>query len=266
MAVLYFYREFMGKEIGKINAVRAPNHQRIFNILTKEQLLRLFESLPASPSDYRLLARLMFGTGMRLDEAISLRVKDIRFDEKLIAVQEGKGDKSRLVDMPLTLIEDLKGQLAYARSQFDMDRSLNRPGVYLPGGLAVKYPAYATTWEWYWAFPHWKEGQDPDEGIKRRYHIYDFGVQNAFRNTRRKLQLPEYATAHMMRHCYATFYLRNLLTKIKQSGVELPNLYDFCRDALRKKLGHVSSQTTDTYIHLAMDRDDISDASPLDLL
>ena len=266
MAVLYFYREYMGKQIGAINAVRAQNHQRIFNLLTREQLILLFEALPVSPSNYRLLARLMFGTGMRLDEAISLRAKDIRFDEKLIAVQEGKGDKSRLVDMPLTLVEDLKAQLVYARSQFDMDRSLNRLGVYLPAGLSVKYPAYATTWEWYWAFPHWQEGQDPDEGVKRRYHVYDFDVQNAFRETRRKLQLPEYATAHMMRHCYATFYLRNLLAKIKRSGVDLPNLYDFCRDALRKKLGHVSSQTTDTYIHLVMDRDDISDASPLDLL
>jgi site-specific recombinase XerD len=73
MAVLYFYREYMGKKIGKINAVRAQNHQRIFNLLTRQQLLLLFDALPVSPSNYRLLARLMFGTGMRLDEAISLR-------------------------------------------------------------------------------------------------------------------------------------------------------------------------------------------------
>jgi site-specific recombinase XerD len=95
MAVLYFYREYMGKEIGKIDAVRAQSRQRIFNLLTREQLISLFNALPTSPSNYQLLARLMFGTGMRLDEAISLRVKDIRFDEGLIAVQEGKGDKSR---------------------------------------------------------------------------------------------------------------------------------------------------------------------------
>ena len=208
----------------------------------------------------------MFGTGLRLDEAISLRVKDIRFDEGLIAVQEGKGDKSRLVDMPRTLVSDLKAQLVYARSQFDMDRSLNRLGVHMPAGLSVKYPAFATSREWYWAFPHWQEGQVPDEGVRRRFHVYDFDVQHAFRVTRRKLQLPEYATAHMLRHCYATFYLRNLLTKIKQRGLDIPNIFDFCRDALRRKLGHVSPQTTDTYIHLAMERADISDASPLDLL
>ena len=94
MAVLYFYREYLGKEIGKIDAVRAPSRQRIFNLLTREQLISLFNALPTSPSNYQLLARLMFGTGMRLDEALSLRVKDIRFDEGLIAVQEGKGDKS----------------------------------------------------------------------------------------------------------------------------------------------------------------------------
>ncbi len=237
MAVLYFYREYLGKEMGKIDAVRAQSHQRIFNLLTREQLISLFNALPASPSNYQLLARLMFGTGMRLDEAISLRVKDIRFDEGLIAVQEGKGDKSRLVDMPRTLVSDLKAQLVYARSQFDMDRSLNRLGVYMPAGLSVKYPAFATSWEWYWVFPHWQEGQDPDEGVRRRFHVYDFDVQNAFRVTRRKLQLPEYATAHMLRHCYATFYLRNLLTKIKQGGIDIPNIFDFCRDALRKKIG-----------------------------
>lgn len=266
MAVLYFYREYMGKKIGEINAVKAPARQRIFNLLTREQLITLFDALPVSPSNYQLLARLMFGTGMRLDEALSLRVKDIRFDESLIAAQEGKGDKSRLVDMPRTLVDDLKAQLVYARSQFDMDRSLNRLGIYLPAGLSVKYPAFATAWEWYWVFPHWQEGLDPDEGVKRRYHVYDFDVQNAFRLTRRKLHLPEYASAHMLRHCYATFYLRNLLVKIKQGGINIPDLYNFCRDALRKKLGHVSSQTTDIYIHLAMERDDISDASPLDLL
>ena len=149
MAVLYYYREYMGKEIGKIDAVRAPSRQHIFNLLTREQLIALFDALPASPSNYQLLARLMFGTGMRLNEAISLRVKDIRFDEGLIAVQEGKGDKSRLVDMPRTLVNDLKAQLVYARSQFDMDRSLNRLGVYMPAGLSVKYPAYAVSWEWY---------------------------------------------------------------------------------------------------------------------
>ena len=179
-AVLYFYREYLGKEIGKIDAVKAPSRQRIFNLLTREQLISLFNALPTSPSNYQLLARLMFGTGMRLDEAISLRVKDIRFDEGLIAVQEGKGDKSRLVDMPRTLVSDLKAQLVYARSQFDMDRSLNRLGVHMPAGLSVKYPAFATSREWYWAFPHWQEGQDPDEGVRRRFHVYDFDVQNAF--------------------------------------------------------------------------------------
>jgi transposase len=72
--------------------------------------------------------------------------------------------------------------------------------------------------------------------------------------------------ATLLRHCYATFYLRNLLAKIKQGGIDLPDIFDFCRDALRKKLGHVSPQTTDVYIHLALERNDISDASPLDLL
>jgi integrase len=266
MAILYFYREFKGETIGKINAARAPIQQRIFNVPTREQLIALFDAMPELPLNFKLLAQLMFGTGMRLDEVISLRVKDVLFNEKLIAVQEGKGDKSRLVDMPAVLVDPLHDQLIYARSQYDADRALKRPGIHLPNSLALKYPAYATAWEWYWVFPHFQEGWDPDEQIKRRYHVYDFDVQRTFRDTRRKLNLPEYTTAHSMRHAYATFYLSNLLSKIKASKVEIPNLYDFCRDSLRKKLGHVSQKTTDLYIHLATERDDISDASPLDLL
>ena len=265
MAVLYFYREFQGKTIKTINATRAKNSQRVFSLLTQEQLAALFEALPdACRENYRLLAYLMFGTGMRLDEVIKLRIKDIRFEEGLIAVQEGKGDKAGLVDMPKSLVSELRNQIAYARTQYDMDRTLEREGVFLPGGLATKYPAYPKAWEWYWVFPHWNETRDED-GLKRRHHINDFYVQTAFRDTRRRIGLPEYATAHMMRHCYATFYLKNLLKKVRESGLDMPDLYGYCREALKKKLRHVSPQTTEIYIHLAMERNEISDVSPLDV-
>lgn len=266
MAILYFYREFQGKELGKIQATRAGWSQRIFSLLTADQIRALLEALPdACRENYRLMAKLMFGSGMRLDEVLRLRVKDIRFDEGLIAVQEGKGDKAGFVDLPKSLVEELKHQLDYNRSVFEMDRKTGKNGVHLPNGLGVKYPAYAVSWEWFWVFPHWTETKD-DDGVKHRHHINDYYVQGAFRETRRNAQLPEHATAHMLRHCYATFYLRNLLKKIKAIGLDVPDLYGFCRDALRKKLRHVSPQTTDIYVHLAMERSEISDVSPLDVM
>ena len=265
-AILYFYREFQGKPITKIKAARAPRSQRIFNVLTIEQTRSLLCALPVYPSNINLIGKLLYGTGMRIDECLSLRVKDLLFDRCLIAVQEGKGDKARFVDMPKSVVIELRQQLDYARSQFDEDRSLKRNGVYLPHGLGSKYPSYATSWEWYWAFPHFQEGLDHDDNIKRRYHVYDFDVQKAFRTIRRQLLLPEYTTPHALRHGYATCYLKNLLVETKKAGVDVPDLYGFCRDALRKKLGHVSVQTTDTYIHLVTDRSSIMDCSPLDIL
>lgn len=265
-AILYFYREYQGKTISKIRAAKAPRHQRIFSLPTVNQIQGLFNSLPSQPSNMKFIAKLIYGTGMRIDEALSIRVKDILFDEGLIAVQEGKGDKPRLVDMPISLIGEIKDQLKYTRSQYDEDRALKRNGVYLPNSLNIKYPAYSTSWEWYWLLPHYQEGWDPENEIKRRFHVYDFDVQKAFRETRRRIGLPETFTPHILRHAYATHYLKHLLSEMKRTGIEIQDLYGFCRDALKKKLGHVSPQTTETYIHLATEINKITDKSPLDIL
>lgn len=265
-AILYFYREYQSKPISKIRAPKAPRHQKIFTLPSTGQIKSLFVGLPTQPSNMSFIAKLIYGTGMRIDEALSLRVKDILFEEKLIAVQEGKGDKPRLVDMPTSLIPEIKDQIQYAKSQYDEDRALKRNGVYLPNSLEIKYPAYATSWEWYWVIPHYQEGWDPESNIKRRYHVYDFDVQKAFRETRRKLKLPETFTPHVLRHAYATHYLKHLLSETKKAGVEIPDIFAFCRDVLKKKLGHVSPQTTNTYIHLATERSNLIDKSPLDIL
>jgi len=168
--------------------------------------------------------------------------------------------------MPKSVVEELKAQLVYARTQYDMDRALKRHGVYLPGGLATKYPSYATSWEWYWVYPHFQEGWDKDDEIKRRFHVYPFDVQAAFRDARRKLKLPETTTPHTLRHCYSTCYLKHLLAETKKAGLDIPDLFSFCRDALKEKLGHISPQTVNTYIHLATKRSKVMDCSPLDFL
>ncbi len=266
-AVLYFYRDFKGVTIGKVEAVHAKSQQRIFSLLTIDQAKQLWDAMPSSPQqNYRLIAMLMFGTGMRIEsEVLRLRIKDILFDNELIAIQEGKGDKAGFVDLPKKLVDDLKKQISYARTQYEMDRTLNRNGVFVPGGLAQKYPAIPTSWEWYWVFPDHHETRDED-GVKRRHHIQVWDVQNAFKVARRAQKLPESATPHMMRHMYATFYLKNILKKVKESGIDIPDLYQFCRDQLRKKLRHVSPETTNKYIHLAMEKNEIIDASPIDLI
>lgn len=270
-AIVYFYNDFKGTKLGKVQAVYAKSHQRIFTMLSIDQAKDLWAAMPATQQEnYRLIAKLMFGTGMRIEsEVLRLRIKDVLFAEGLIAVQEGKGDKAGFVDMPKTLIDDLKAQIAYARTQYNMDRNLNRNGVFTPGGISKKYPAYPTSWEWYWLFPAKNETYARDEdNIKRRNHISVDDVQRAFRDARRSAKLPESATPHMMRHMYATLYIKNLMKKFADAGLlqDIPDLYAFCKNKLRIKLRHVSDKTVDTYIHLAMEKNNITDASPLDLI
>lgn len=258
-----FYAEFKKIEIGKINSVRAPHRQRIFRVPTCEQVRILLNALP---DPYNLPGKMLYGSGMRIEECLALRVKDLIFENHKISVQEGKGDKPRLVDMPISLIEPLKKQLELNRHIYNADRTRGRPGVAMPGGMNTKNPSLSISWEWFWVFPHHQEGKDPETGIIRRHHLYQFNFQKVIRNVRIKNKLPVYMTAHSLRHAYATHYLQNLLKKMKNCGIDIPDIYSFLRDSLRKKLGHVSSDTTDLYIHFAMDNDDITCESPLDVL
>ena len=255
-AILYFYKNVLGLKMEGLKPPSGHRSQKIFNVLTRSQIQTLIDALPR---EYQLIAKLLYGTGIRIDECLSLRIKDIDFDHASIYVQEGKGDKARAVDLPDVLIKDLKSQVEQARSLYEFDKNNKQGGVYLPHGYGAKHPKAAHSFEWFWLFPNPNHGLDPDSGKRQRHHVYIFSIQKAFKAAREKTKLPIYTTPHILRHCYATHYLERVLKDLPP----IPNIGKFARDLLQEKMGHVSAETTDIYIHLAMPKHTTIDHSPL---
>lgn len=255
-AVLYFYKSVFGKDMSGIKPPTGKRVARTFNVLSKDQLKILFGNLSREDG---LIARLLYGTGMRIGEGISLRIKDVDFDHKLIYVQEGKGDKPRRVDLPDVLVPALEDQIKRARSVYKYDKDHNMTGVFMPHLLDKKNPSLAHSFEWFWLFPNVSYGIDPETDIRRRHHVYDWSIQRSFKIAREKAGLPVYTTPHILRHCYATHYLQKVLVDLPK----IPNVAEFARDLLRRKMGHVDAKTTDIYIHLAMPKNMVIDHSPL---
>jgi len=258
-AIKYFYREVIGVDVDGVAPPTGKRDQKTFNILSRSQIQKLLDALPRTES---LAAKLMYGTGMRINECVALRIKDIDFEHRLIYVQEGKGDKSRRVDLPGLLVTEIEKQIEISRRYYDLDQSTSKGGVFVPYMLDKKNQKLSQSWEWFWLFPHIRHGVDPETNIRRRHHIYDFTVQNAFKIARKKAKLPVYTTPHILRHCYATHYLEKVLADLPP----IPNVGEFATDLLRRKMGHVDRKTTDIYIHLAMPKNPITDHSPISFL
>jgi len=252
-ALLYLGRKILGVEIGEVNAMRAQPRRRIPHIISPSQVAQL---IAAMPPDYALIAKVLYGAGLRINECLSLRIKDVDFSNGKLIIHEGKGDKDGIVPIPASLIANLQYQAEHAHTVWKDDRYHKYNGVSLPHSLAKKYPQAAYSLEWLWFFPNPDLGKD-EERVLRRYHIYDFAVQKAFVITRRRLGLPEFVTPHAMRHFYATHFLQHLLARgIPES---------MARHQLQQYLRHVSPNTMDWYVHLAMP-DNPMVKSPLDLL
>jgi integrase len=150
-----------------IEFLRAKRTKRLPVVLTRDEVLRLFQHLNGLPL---LMVRLLYGTGMRLTERLTLRVKDIDFATGAILIRHGKGAKDRVTILPENLVEPLRRQLARARRMFEQDRAQNLPGVHLPYALQAKYPNAAKQWPWFWVFPANGLSTDPQSKIVRRHH------------------------------------------------------------------------------------------------
>ncbi len=208
-ALLYLGRKILCIEIGEVNAMRAKPRQRIPHIINSMQVSQLLEALPV---EYILIARLLYGAGLRINECLSLRIKDVDLSNRKLIIHEGKGDKDGIMPIPVSLIDDLAMQAEQALNVWKDDRYHKYNGVSMPHGLEKKYPNASVSKDWFWFFPNPSLGKD-ENGVLRRYHIYEFSVQKAFVSTRRKLGLPEFVTPHAMRHFFATHFLQHLLNQ-----------------------------------------------------
>jgi integron integrase len=246
-ALVFLFRRLLGRPIDHLTGVqRAPERRRLPQVVARDQLRRLFEQLDGLPA---LMACLCYGCGLRLHECLSLRVKDIHLEPRLLTVRQGKGDKDRVVPLPRSLIEPLRLQLQSIAAQHARDTALGLGTVELPGALDRKLPGAARDLAWQWVFPAKRVTVYPD-GTPRRPHLHPSVLQRAITAASRRAQLGTRITVHTLRHCFATHLL--------EDGVNIRRLQEL--------LGHSSIQTTMIYTHVRVQPLESSDFSPLDRL
>lgn len=230
-ALVYFHREVVGQALGDLPAwVSAKRPKRLPEWVTASEAVALFERMQGVP---KLMAQMQFGSGLRLREVVSLRIKDLRLENGTVMVRGGKGDKDRMTILPMALVGPLREMVAQSRMLWEDDRAGNRPGVYLPEGVARKYPNYGTKWEWHWVFPSRRLATDPETGIVRRHHVHPDVLNKAVAVACEKAKLGRRVTSHAFRHGFATALL--------ESGRTI--------DEVRELMGHASIETTQVYLH-----------------
>ncbi|OIO54904.1 MAG: integron integrase [Alphaproteobacteria bacterium CG_4_10_14_0_2_um_filter_63_37] len=244
-ALLFLYREVLAVQLPWLeNLTRAKPRERLPVVLSKPEVNRLIEQLSGVNA---LMARMLYGTGMRILECHRLRIKDVDFDRHEITIRSGKGGKDRVTVLPSSLIPELKSHLLTTRKLHDEDRGKKVPGVEMPDALEKKYPSASTSWGWFWVFPAPDLSVDPRSGIRRRHHVHVVSLQRAIRQAARQAGIAKPATPHTLRHSFATHLL--------QSGYDIRTVQEL--------LGHKDVATTMIYTHV-LNRGGRGVVSPLD--
>jgi integron integrase len=245
-ALVFFLQEGLRRDLGQFDFHRAWARRRVPTVLTPAECQRLFVQLTGTS---RLMAELMYGAGLRLMELLRLRIHHVDLERGQLHVYSGKGDKDRLTVVPEALREKIATQVERLRALFTADRAESLPGVWLPEGLARKYPKAGVSWEWQWLFPSRELALDPVSGVRRRHHVLDGTFQNAIREAARAARIDKRVTPHVLRHSFATHLL--------ESGADIRTVQEL--------LGHESVETTQIYTHV-MQKPGLGVRSPFDLL
>jgi integron integrase len=244
-AIVFLYRHVFDKDIeGEISAVRAKQKRRLPVVLTVEEVDKILLRMSGVS---RLMARLIYGCGLRMQECLQLRIKDIDFEQGVIVIRSGKGDKDRRTVLPKAVREDLAKHLIDIKVTYEKDRKEQVNGVQLPGALERKYPNAGKEWGWFWLFPSQTLSVDPRTNVVRRHHVYHDALQRAFKVAVMKVGVTKQASVHTLRHSFATHLLEN--------GNDIRTIQEL--------LGHTSIQTTMVYTHVAT-KNILGVRSPLD--
>jgi integron integrase len=246
-ALLFLYREVLGRELeGLDSAVRARAPRRLPVVLTREEVRAVLSQLSG---EHALIAGLLYGSGLRLRECLTLRVKDLDVARRQLTVREGKGSRDRAALLPSSLEEPIAQHLARVRDVFERDRQEGEPGVVLPYALAHKYPRAGVEWGWHWVFPAAQISRDPRSRILRRHHLTETGPQRAVRRAAARAHLTKRVSPHTFRHSFATHLL--------EDGSDIRTV--------QALLGHKDVRTTMIYTHV-LQRGPLGVQSPIDRL
>jgi integron integrase len=244
-ALLFLYRQVLDIDLPWLSGVvRARAPIRVPVVLTRREVQALLGCLEGQ---LHLVAQLLYGSGLRLMEALRLRVKDVDFEYSQLVVRDGKGQKDRVTILPDMLREPLQKHLTLVREKHEQALRAGYGGVELPGALAHKYPKAVTAWGWQWVFPAARASTDPCTGEWRRHHLHERNVQRAVLLAARRCHMTKPVGPHTLRHCFATHLL--------ERGYDIRTVQEL--------MGHSDVRTTQIYTHV-MKKGASAVKSPLD--
>jgi len=247
-AIVFFYKQVLLRDISdNIEFSRSRKPKRLPVVLSQDEVKLLFSEIDIDMS--LVMAKLLYGCGMRLMECVRLRVLDIDFDYKKIIIRQAKGKKDRVVPMPLQLVDELRAQLDKVRVEHKSDLAQGYGRVYIPEALARKYPNAESEFRWQYVFSAKGVSKDPRSGVYRRHHVHERNLQRGIRSASEKAGLLKRVTSHTLRHSFATHLL--------ESGSDIRTVQEL--------LGHSDVSTTMIYTHV-LNKPGVSVNSPLDSL
>lgn len=230
-ALLFLYKEVLAKPLQGVSAMRAKPSQRLPVVLSRGEVARLLDHLK---DENWLMASILYGGGLRLMECLRLRVKDIDFERKQIAVRCGKGDKDRMVPLPEKIADSLRSHLARIRELHSKDLTDGIP-TSMDMALSRKYKSAPHSWEWFFVFPARLRAIDPLDGKTKRHHLHESVLQKAVSTAAKRARIDKKVSCHVLRHSFATHLLEH--------GCDIRTI--------QKLLGHASVVTTQIYTHVS---------------
>ncbi|MGR6838095.1 integron integrase [Aliivibrio wodanis] len=230
-ALIFLCREFLQQSVAHLDFKRSKKATKLPTVFTHSEAVSVINELT---HPIKLIAQLMYGSGLRINEALKLRVDDIDLIHKIITVRNGKGNKDRTTILPESIIPELKTQLAFVKQQHKMDAINGDDEVYLPFAIAEKYPNRARSYGWQYLFPSKQLSKDPRSGKRRRHHILDRSVQKQVTKAIKNVDIDKKASSHTFRHSFAT--------RILERGGDLRTIQEL--------LGHSDIKTTQIYTHV----------------
>ena len=231
-AIVFLYKQVLQLPVAEdLEPVRSKKPVRLPVVLSQEEAAQLLRVMSGVNS---VIAKLMYGGGLRVMEALRLRVKDIDFANGYLVVRDGKGGNDRTTLLGASVIEDLKTHLQATRALFELDRTNQVAGVYMPDALDKKFPNASKSWEWQYVFPSKTLSRDPRSELIRRHHLSESNFQKAIRAAKQKVGIDKRVTSHTLRHSFATHLLEN--------GTNIR--------VVQKLLGHADVKTTEIYTHV----------------